>query len=256
VDRNRVADVALVGDAGAVLRRVNQGIEKKDRGEWLNTLKSTFATLTAGEREAMETPVDPIHPFRITRALREATGDDAIFVIDGGDTLYFGLIGLRATEMSGVIGSGTLFGCLGTGVPFAIGAKLARPDKRVVLLTGAGSFGLNAMEMETACRHNAPITVVICNDQAWGMVKHHQELYFEECRVCGTELGVIHYEKIVEALGGHAEFVDKDADILPAVKRALECGGPACVNVITDPRITSPATVMFVESFKLEQQGG
>lgn len=256
VDRNRVADVALVGDAGAVLKRVNRGIEKKDRSEWLNTLKATFASLTAGEREAMETPVDPIHPFRITRALREATGDDAIFVIDGGDTLYFGLIGLRATEMSGVIGSGTLFGCLGTGVPFAIGAKLARPDKRVVLLTGDGSFGLNAMEMETACRHNAPVTVVVCNDQAWGMVKHHQELYFEECRVCGTELGVIHYEKIAEALGGHAEFVDKDADILPAVKRALECGGPACVNVITDPRITSPATIMFVESFKLEQQGG
>ncbi len=78
------------------------------------------------------------------------------------------------------------------------------------------------MELETACRHGAPITVVICNDQAWGMVKHHQELCYEECRVCGTELGVIHYEKIAEALGGHGEFVDKDEDILPALKRALE----------------------------------
>ncbi|RJP26436.1 MAG: thiamine pyrophosphate-binding protein [Actinobacteria bacterium] len=255
VDRNRAADVALVGDAGVVLQKLNQGIEEKDRGAWLETLKGTFAALTAGEKEAMETPAAPIHPFRITRAIREATGDDAIFVLDGGDTVYFGMIGLRAKEMSGVIGSGTLFGCLGTGVPFAIGAKLARPDKTVVLLTGDGSFGLNAMEMETSCRHGAPVVVVICNDQAWGMVKHHQELYYEECRVCGTELGVIRYEKIVEALGGYAEYVDKDEDILPAVKRALECGGPACVNVITDPTITSPATIMFVEAFKLEQSG-
>jgi acetolactate synthase-1/2/3 large subunit len=87
------------------------------------------------------------------------------------------------------------------------------------------------------------------------MVKHHQELYYEECRVCGTELGVIHYEKIVEALGAHAEFVDKDSDILPAIQRALECGGPACVNVITDPTVTSPATVMMVEALKLEESG-
>ena len=250
VDRNRRADVALVGDAGAVLTRLNQGIEEKDRSAWLDSLKGTFAAVTAGEKQSMETAADPIHPLRLVQHIREATADDAIFIVDGGDTLYFGSVGLRAKEMSGVIGSGTLFGCLGTGVPFAIGAKFACPDKRVVLLTGDGSFGLNAMELETSCRHGAPITVVICNDQAWGMVKHHQELCYEECRVCGTELGVIHYEQIVEALGGHGEFVDKEADILPALKRALDSGGPACVNVITDPTVTSPATLMFVEAFK------
>jgi len=255
VNRNRAADVALVGDAKAVLARLTAGLEEKDHSEWLTTLKGTFAALTVGEKQAMETPTTPIHPFRITQALREATGDDAIFVIDGGDAFYFGMIGLRAKEMTGVLGYGTVFGCLGTGIPYAIGAKLARPDKRVILFTGDGSFGLNAMELETACRHNAPIVTVICNDQGWGMVKHHQELYYEECRVCGTELGVIHYEKIAEALGAHAEYVDKDEDILPALQRALECGGTAIVNVITDPTVTSPATVMFVEAFKFEQSG-
>ncbi len=250
VNRNRAADVALVGDAGAVLARLNQGIEEKDRSGWLDSLRSTFAAVAAGEKQSMETAADPIHPLRLVQHIRDATADDAIFIVDGGDTLYFGSVGLRAREMSGVIGSGTLFGCLGTGVPFAIGAKIARPDKRVVLLTGDGSFGLNAMELETSCRHGAPITVVICNDQAWGMVKHHQELCYEECRVCGTELGVIHYEQIAEALGGHGEFVDKEADILPALQRALDSGSPACVNVITDPTVTSPATLMFVEAFK------
>ena len=250
VNRNRRADVALVGDAGAVLGRLNQGVEAKDRGEWLKSLQDTFAALTVGDRQARETPSDPIHPFRVMQKIREATDDDAIFVIDGGDTAYFGLMGLRAREMSGVIGSGTLFGCLGTGVPFAIGAQLARPDKRVVLVTGDGSFGLNAMEMETAFRQSAPVVAVICNDCAWGMVKHHQELCYAEQRVCGTELGVIHYEKIVEALGGHGEFVDKDADLLPAIQRALEARKPACVNVLTDPTVTSLASVMFAESFK------
>lgn len=250
VDRNRRADIALVGDAGAVLARLAAGVEERDRSAWMESLQGTFAAIGAAEKQAGEEAADPIHPLRLVKAIREATGDDAIFIIDGGDTVYFGNVGLRATEMSGVIGSGTLFGCLGTGVPFAIGAKVARPDKRVVLLTGDGSFGLNAMELETSCRHDAPITVVICNDQAWGMVKHHQELCYEEGRVCGTELGVIHYEKIAEALGGHGEFVDKEADILPALKRALDSGGPSCVNVITDPTVTSPATLMFVEAFK------
>lgn len=250
VDRNRRADLALVGDAGAVLRQLEPGVVKKDRSDWLNTLRATFTAVTEGERLAAETAADPIHPLRLVKLLREATGDDAIFIVDGGDTVYFGLVGLRAKEMSGVIGSGTLFGCLGTGVPFALGAKMAKPDKTVVLLTGDGSFGLNAMELETACRHAAPIVVVICNDQAWGMVKHHQELCFEESRVCGTELGVIRYDQLAESLGAHGEFVEKEADILPALKRALASGRSACVNVITDPKVTSLSSVMFAEAFK------
>jgi acetolactate synthase-1/2/3 large subunit len=250
VDRNRKADVGLVGDAGAVLELLNQGVQEKNRSEWLNSLRGLFATLNQADEQAMENPSEVIHPFRVMRSLREATHDDAIFIVDGGDSSYFSMIGLKAKETAGVISGGTLFGCMGTGVPFAIGAKVARPDKRVVLVTGDGSFGLNAMEMETSCRHGAPIVVVICNDQAWGMVKHHQEICFEECRICGTEIGVIHYEKIVEALGGHGEFVDKDADILPAIQRALESGKPACVNVLTDPTVTSLLSVMFAESFK------
>ncbi len=250
VDRNRRADLALVGDAGAALRRLEPRLEARDRGEWLATLKAAFAAIAGEERRAAEEAADPIHPLRLVNKLREATGDDAIFVLDGGDTVYFGSVGLRAREMSGVIGSGTLFGCLGTGVPFAVGAKVARPDKTVVLLTGDGSFGLNGMELETACRHGAPIVAVVSNDQAWGMVKHHQELCFDESRVCGTDLGVIHYEAVAEALGGHGEFVEREEELLPALKRALASGRTACVNVLTDPGATSMASVMFAEAFK------
>ena len=182
--------------------------------------------------------------------IREAVGDDAIYIVDGGDTIYYAQVALRATEMSGVIGSGTLFGCLGTGVPFALSAQLARPDKRVVLVNGDGSFGLNAMEFETAVRHCIPVVCVINNDQAWGMVKHSQEICYTCERTCGTEIGVVHYEKVVEALGGHGEFVEKDEDIVPAIKRALDSGKPACVNVLTDPTAINPMTMMFAQGFK------
>ncbi|MBK5093837.1 MAG: thiamine pyrophosphate-binding protein, partial [Actinobacteria bacterium] len=250
INRNRRADVGLVGDAGAVLRLLGERVKKADHNGWMNSLKGMFENLTAAEKEKKEIPSDPIHPFRVMHLLRQATGDDAIFVVDGGDTVYFAHVGLRAKEMSGVIGSGLLFSCLGTGVPFGVGAQLARPDKRVIIVSGDGSFGLNAMEFDTAVRHCLPVVCVICNDQAWGMVKHSQEIRYCEDRVCGTELGVIHYEKIVEALGGHGEFVEKDDEIVPAIKRALDSGKPACVNVATDPSAVSPATLMFAEGFK------
>jgi len=251
VDRNRQADVALVGDAAAVLRVLNDRVKENDHGEWIDSLRSTFSAMTQEERQKGETPSDPIHPVRVMHQLRQVAGDDHIFVVDGGDTAYFAMVNLRAVERAGVIGSGTLFGCLGTGVPFAIGAQLARPDKQVILVTGDGSFGFNNMEYETASRHSVPIVSVICNDQAWGMVKHGHEICYQKDQVCGTDLGVVHYEKIVEALGGHGEFVDKDEDIAPALERALGSGKPACVNVITDPTVTSLATVMFAEGFNL-----
>jgi acetolactate synthase-1/2/3 large subunit len=252
LNRNRQADVGLVGDAKATLALLNERVSQADRAEWLGTLKGIFAGLTEADVQARASTSDPIHPYRLMQVVREAAGDDAIYTLDGGDALYFAMMTFRARQTAGVIGSGTLFGCLGTGIPFALGAKVARPDERVVLVTGDGSFGLNAMEFETAVRHCIPIVCVICNDEGWGMVKHSQEICYSDDRVCNTELGVVHYEMIVEALGGYGVFVDKEADILPAVQSALACGKPACVNVMTDPKITSPATMMFAQSFNFE----
>jgi acetolactate synthase-1/2/3 large subunit len=154
---------------------------------------------------------------------------------------------------AGVLGSSSgLLGCLGTGIPFAMAAKLARPDMKVLLLNGDGSFGFNAMEFETMLRHNIPIVCVVNNDCAWGMIKHSQELSIGADRLQCSELGTIHYEKMVEGLGGYGEFVTKDEDIIPALKRAFESGKPACINVMTDPNVTSPATLLFYESLKME----
>ena len=253
IDRNRAADVGLVGDLGLTLAQLNEVVESKDHMAWRISLREAYMPMIQEEINARQNPSDPIHPARMVAKVKEAVGDDAIYIIDGGDTSYFGLTTLRSTEKASVLGAASgQFGCLGTGIPFAMAAKAARPDKTVVVINGDGSFGLNAMEFDTAVRHDLPFVCVINNDCAWGMIKHGQEICYGTDRVCGSELGVVHYEMVVEALGGYGELVEKDEDLIPAIKRALESGKPACINVMTDPCVVSPATLQFVDGFKME----
>ncbi|MBI9075117.1 MAG: thiamine pyrophosphate-binding protein [Desulfatibacillum sp.] len=253
LSRNRSCDVGLAGDMEMTLKALLPLIEKADRSQWVADLKDSYLPLDAAEDEARKTPSDPIHPARLAHQVRQAVGDDAIYIMDGGDTAYFGLTAFKATQRANVLAaSGGLLGCLGTGLPFALGAKAACPDKQVVVFNGDGSFGFNAMEFDTAKRHDLPFLCVVNNDQAWGMIKHGQEICYGNERLIGSELGVVHYEQVAAALGGHGEFVEKDEDIIPAVHRALESGKPACVNALTDPCVTSPATLLFSESLKME----
>ena len=167
IDRNRTADVGLVGDLDLTLAQLTDAVTKKDHAAWRESLKEAYLPMVQEEINARQNPSDPIHPGRMVARVREAVGDGAIYVVDGGDTSYYGLTALRATARSGVIGSaGGQFGCLGTGIPFAIAAKLARPDKTVVVINGDGSFGLNAMEFDTAVRHNLPFVCIINTDCA------------------------------------------------------------------------------------------
>ena len=254
IDRNRISDIGLVGDIEPILKQLNAEVDKKDHSSWVKDVRDMYFPFIADEVKTRETPSEPIHPARLVEQVRKTIKDDAVYVVDGGDASYFGLVGLKAKGKSSVIGAASgLLGCLGTGVPFGIAAKLARPEKTVVVLNGDGAFGLNAMEFDTAVRYNIPFVCVILNDQAWGMIKHGQEMTYGNERVVGSELGVVHYEKVVEALGGYGELVTKDGEIIPALERAIACGKPACVNVLTDPAVTSPATLLFVDSLKMEE---
>lgn len=253
LDRNRAADVGLVGDVGLTLKGLYEGVERREHSAWRQTLKDLYMPLIREEVVARDHPSDPIHPARLVSRVREAMGDEAIYVVDGGDTSYFGLVGLNARERAAVLQAASgQFGCLGTGVPFAVAAKAARPEKTVVVINGDGSFGLNAMEFCTAVRHNLPFVCVVNNDGAWGMIKHGQEMGYGNERVFGTELGAVRYDRVAKALGGYGELVEKDQDIIPALKRAVDSGKPACINVLTDPCVVSPATLQFVEGLKLE----
>ena len=122
-------------------------------------------------------------------------------------------------------------GTLGVGMPFALAAQLANPDKRVLIIYGDGSFGLNGFEYDTAVRFGLPIVGVVGNDAAWGQMMRPQAAIYGADRLVATELQYTRYDKVVEALGGHGEHVTKPDDIAGAIERAFESGKPALVNV-------------------------
>ena len=249
IDRNRSSEVGLVGDCGYVLEQLVPMLEDRNHDEWVKKLKNAYAAFMTTELAQRQKPSDPIHPNRLVAQIMEVFGEDAFYVADGGDTSYYGLAGFTSSQQAGVlVPAGALLGCLGTGIPFAIAGKLAHPDKPVIVLNGDGAFGFNSMEFDTAVRHDIPIICVVNNDCAWGMIKHSQGMSIGKDRCTCAELGMRHYEKMVEGLGGYGELVTEDADIIPAIKRAIDSGKPACINVVTDPTVKSPATVMFYQN--------
>jgi len=250
INRNRAVDAGLVGDVGLVLDQLLPLVEKRDHGDWLGAFKRAYTAFMTTELEKRRLPSDPIHPARLVEQIMRVFGTDAYYVADGGDTTYYGFSGFSSIHRAGVlIPAGGLLGCLGTGIPFALAAKLIHPDKPVIVLNGDGSFGFNGMEFDTAVRHNIPIICVVNNDCAWGMIKHSQEISLGHERCTCADLGLRHYEKMVEGLGGYGELVTRDEEIIPALKRAADSGKPACINVITDPTVTSQATILFYQSF-------
>lgn len=249
IDRNRTSEVGLVGDCGQVFDALIPLVETGSHEAWIEKARNAYGAFIATESGQKNTPSDPVHPFRLVARIMEAVGPDAYYVSDGGDTSYYGMSGFLSDNRAGVLSpTGALLGCLGTGIPFAMAAKLAHPDKPVILLQGDGSFGFNAMEFDTMVRHNIPVICVVNNDCAWGMIKHSQEMSIGEDRCTCSELGMRNYEKVVEGLGGFGARVTKDEEIVPAIEQALASGKPACVNVVTDPTVYSPATAMFYQN--------
>src|SRR5438876_756230 len=174
-----------------------------------------------------------------------AAGPEAVIVADGGETASW-------MEMAARVGAGGRWlshgylGCLGTGMPFALAAKVAHPDRPVVCVVGDGSVGLNFAEFDTMVRHGLAIVTVVNNDAQWGMSAHGQDLIFGEGRRVVTDLVPTRYDLAAAGFGCHAEHVEAPADLRPALRRALAAGRPACVDVRTDPRVVSPLTIAMV----------
>jgi acetolactate synthase-1/2/3 large subunit len=154
------------------------------------------------------------------------------------------MLGIGVSRPAHQLSSGP-FGCLGVGIPFALAAKLRYPERQVLTTMGDGSAGLNIMEFNTALRFELPIVMVVSNDCSWGMIRHSQNAAYGPGRLVGCELGDVAYEKVVEALGGYGERVERAADIRPALERAFAAGVPACLNVFTDRGVATPMGVML-----------
>lgn len=173
-----------------------------------------------------------MHPNRLLAALREQLPADAIVIADGGDFLSFARVGLPATTY---LDPGPL-GCIGIGTPFGVAAALACPDRPVVVVTGDGSFGFNAMEIDTAVRHRAPILVVVANNGSWAIeVRDQMQTHG---KVVGTELQYSDHAAMARAFGMHAERIERAEDLPAAIKRAMG-KRPALLDVVVTPEAVS-----------------
>jgi len=250
IGRNRDVQLGIVADCREALRALNRAAEGRqfaDRKEWLETLQNAKQGSRFLYKEALESDAVPMHPFRLASEVDHFLGEDDILVVDGGETYVWMQMAATMAKPGHMICYGYL-GCLGTGVPFGLAAQIAHPNKRVLVITGDGSLGLNFAEFETAVRHKLPIVVVVNNDQAWGMVKHEQQLRWGKDRVVGTELGVVRYERAAEGFGVYGELVEKPTEVAAALERAFASGRPACINVMVDTEPPSPVTVASVLS--------
>jgi acetolactate synthase-1/2/3 large subunit len=131
------------------------------------------------------------------------------------------------------------YGCLGTGVGYAIAARVAHPDRQVVLLLGDGAIGFNGMDFDTLVRHQLPVVAIVGNNGIWGLEKHPMQAIYGYDVAADLQPGC-RYDKVVEALGGAGETVERPADLGPALDRAFAAGVPYLVNVLTDPAIAYP----------------
>ena len=235
--RNRDIDVCVEGDAGAVLEQLlaELGDARPDHGSWLKTLREEEEKTLAARREFLDSDAVPIHPLRLCKEMAEFVDENTIVIGDGGDIVNLAAQVLPINYPGQWYDPGPM-GTLGVGTGFAMAVKTALPEKKVLMVNGDGTFGLNGFEFDTFVRFDLPVVSVVGNDRQWGQIAVGQRMMYGRDRAIATLLGdSARYDKVVEGLGGHGEFVERPQDIRPAIERAFASGKPACVNVITDP---------------------
>jgi acetolactate synthase-1/2/3 large subunit len=241
LSHNRAADVGIAGNIGRALELLGEQLDGGAAGsrlQRLQELREGEAASAARDLALLESDADPIHPMRLYGELLKVLDRDAVVIGDGGDFVSYAGKLIPTYEPGAFIDPGP-FGGLGMGAPSAIAARLARPDKQVVLLVGDGAFGFSAMEFDTMVRHRLPVVAVMGNNNAWGLEKHPMEMMFGWSVAADLNPNA-RYDKVVEALGGHGEYVTSPAEIAPALKRAFDSGLPALVNVVCDPTVAYP----------------
>src|ERR1700758_4339931 len=180
----------------------------------------------------------PLHPMRVYGELSRVLDRDAIVIGDGGDFVSYAGRLLDSFEPGCWLDPGPL-GCLGSGFGYALAAKLARPDRQVVLLLGDGAFGFAGMELDTLARHGVNVLAVIGNNGIWALEKHPMEALYGYSGAAALPPAT-RYDAVAEALGCDGELVEAPAELRPALERGLASGKPTLVNVLTDPSIAYP----------------
>jgi acetolactate synthase I/II/III large subunit len=230
---NRRGEVELFASPAAALAELSLALKGHTLNvdvAWTEALRSEHLRRSARYAEALGSASAGkdgyMHPNRIFAALADILAPDAITVADGGDILSFARVGLPSRTY---LDSGA-FGCLGVGIPYGVAAALAYPRRQVAVVTGDGAFGINAMEIDTAKRHDAKAVFIIANNAAWNIERLDQEMNYGG-RVVGTTLQYADHAMMARAFGLHAERVTDPDQLRPALERAF-ANAPALIDVV------------------------
>jgi acetolactate synthase I/II/III large subunit len=239
----RAVDAGLYGALPATLTALREGAgdagsARTARDAWVASLRAIEDERRGSEAADLTDDRAPLHPMRIYGELARLLDRDAIVIGDGGDFVSYAGRVVDSYRPGCWVDPGP-YGCLGSGPGYALGAKLAHPDRQVVLLLGDGAFGFSGMEFDTLARHGVAVVGVIANNGIWGLEKHPMEAMYGYSVVADLRPET-RYDQVAQALGCHGEFVRTPAELRPALERAFAAGGPALVNVLTDPGVAYP----------------
>jgi acetolactate synthase-1/2/3 large subunit len=233
------AAASPAGDIAKILSSIAEWSgARADHEPWIDRLRDAESAAAAGESDGLQADATPIKPTRVYGEVRKVLDRDAVVVCDGGDFVSYAGKYIDSYEPGCWLDPGP-YGCLGTGLGYAMAARIARPDKQVVLMLGDGAAGFSLMDVDTLVRHRLPVVILCGNNGIWGLEKHPMKLLYgydvaadlqPECR----------YDDVVKALGGAGETVTDPDDLVDALKRAMEANAPYLVNVITDPEDMYP----------------
>jgi len=236
----RAVAAECYGALGATLRdlRVAAGGRAPASEPWVAELRVAETERREAERAELEDDRAPLHPMRLYAELAKVLGRDAIVIGDGGDFVSYAGRVIDSYQPGCWLDPGP-FGCLGTGPGYALAAKLAKPERQVVLLLGDGAFGFSGMEFDTLARHGVNVVGVMGNNGIWALEKHPMEFLYGYSVAAELRPGT-RYDQVVQALGCYGELVERPQDVVPALERAFGAGQPALVNVLTDPSVVYP----------------
>jgi acetolactate synthase I/II/III large subunit len=211
---------------------------RRQTATWVAQLRAAESELREGEQTELEDGRAPLHPMRLYGELGKVLERDAIVIGDGGDFVSYAGRVVDSFEPGCWLDPGP-FGCLGAGPGYALAAKLARPERQVVLLLGDGAFGFAGMELDTLARHGVGVVGVMGNNGIWGLEKHPMEFLYGYSVAADLRPGT-RYDLVAQALGCEAELVERPEQLRGALERALAAERPALVNVLTDPAVAYP----------------
>ncbi len=226
--------LSLVGPIDQALRSwADYSGERADHEDWILELRSLERRAADDELAGMHADATPIKPSRIYGEVKKRLDRDAVIVNDGGDFVSYSGKYIESYEPGCWLDPGP-YGCLGTGMGYAIASRIARPDKQVVVMMGDGAAGFSLMDIDTLVRHDLPVVIIVGNNGIWGLEKHPMQALYGYDVAAELTPGT-RYDEVVAALGGAGEIVTEPGDIGPAIDRALAAEAPYLVNILTDP---------------------